>query len=116
MKKKKKLSKTQTRLKSGDNVLVIAGNDKGKEGKIVSLKGNRIIVDGVNQRKKHQKPTQEEKTGKIHTFFAPFHISNVAYSVKGEAVKLRIRVNKEQKKEVYYRKKNKEEAVVRVLN
>ena len=65
-------------LKVGDKVVVIAGSDKGKEGKIIkTLKaGNKVVVEGVHIVKKHQKPNGQE-TGGILEIEAPIHASNV---------------------------------------
>ena len=65
-------------LKVGDKVVVIAGSDRGKEGKIIkTLKNeNRVVVEGVHIVKKHQKPTGGE-TGGIVEVEAPIHASNV---------------------------------------
>ena len=54
-------------IKKGDNVKVIAGKDKGKEGKVVATepKKGRVVVEGVNVIKKHQKPTQLNPEGGI---------------------------------------------------
>ena len=64
--------------KVGDEVVVIAGVDKGKKGKIIKTmkKENKVVVEGVNVRKKHQKPTGQE-TGGIIDITAPIHASNV---------------------------------------
>ena len=64
--------------KVGDKVVVIAGSDKGKEGKIIkTLKNeNRVVVEGVHMVKKHQKPTGQESGG-IVEIEAPIHASNV---------------------------------------
>ena len=64
--------------KVGDEVVVIAGSDKGKIGKIVrTLRDeNRVVVEGVNIVKKHQKATGQE-TGGIVEMAAPIHASNV---------------------------------------
>ena len=64
--------------KVGDKVVVIAGSDKGKEGKIIkTLKAeNKVVVAGVHMVKKHQKPTGQE-TGGILEVEAPIHASNV---------------------------------------
>lgn len=64
--------------KIGDEVVVITGSDKGKTGKIIkTLKNeNKVIVEGVNVRKKHQKPTGQESGG-IIDMEAPIAISNV---------------------------------------
>ena len=64
--------------KVGDEVVVIAGSDKGKTGKIVrTLRDeNKVVVEGVNIVKKHQKATAQE-TGGIVEMAAPIHASNV---------------------------------------
>jgi large subunit ribosomal protein L24 len=67
------------RLKKGDNVLVISGEDKGKKGKIVKIfpKENRVIIEGMNLLKKHMKPTQKSLQGGIVRQEGPVQISNV---------------------------------------
>ena len=67
------------KLKTGDKVIVIAGKDKGKEGKITkTLRAeNKVVVEGVNIIKKHMKPTQQDPDGKIIEREAPIHVSNV---------------------------------------
>ena len=64
--------------KVGDEVVVIAGSDKGKTGKIVkTLKNeNKVVVEGVHMIKKHQKPTGQESGG-ILDVAAPINASNV---------------------------------------
>ena len=64
--------------KVGDEVVVITGSDKGKTGKIVKTlrDENRVVVEGVNVVKKHQKPTGQE-TGGIIEVAAPINASNV---------------------------------------
>ena len=68
------------KIKTGDPVIVITGNDKGKSGNVTSvIKSNdRVIVEGVNIIKRHKKATQESP-GKIEEKEAPIHISNVAH-------------------------------------
>lgn len=68
----------QSYLKTGDSVIVIAGKDKGKAGKILNVdtKNNRVVVDGVNVVKRHQRPTMESEGG-IVTKEAAIHVSNV---------------------------------------
>lgn len=104
------------KLKIGDTVIVVAGNDKGKEGKISSISKNKVVVQGVNTRKKHQKPQQGTgKKGAIVNFDAPIDISNVAYSADGKAVKVRTKVNEEGKKELYYRTSDGSEKTIRTV-
>lgn len=64
--------------KVGDKVVVIAGSNKGKEGKIIKTlrKENRVVVEGVNIVKKHQKATGMQAAGIIE-MEAPIHASNV---------------------------------------
>ena len=65
--------------KTGDKVNVIAGKDKGKSGKILHVLRNkeRVVVEGVNIVKKHQKPTAQNQTGGIIEKEAKIHVSNV---------------------------------------
>ena len=65
--------------KVGDKVVVIAGNDKGKEGKIIkTLKNdNKVVVEGINMVTKHVKPSAQNENGGIIKVEAPIHVSNV---------------------------------------
>ncbi len=67
------------KIKVGDNVRVITGSNKGKEGKVIKVlrKDNKVLIDGVNMIKKHVKPNRENETGGILEVEAPIHISNV---------------------------------------
>lgn len=64
--------------KIGDNVIVIAGNDKGHTGKVLKVKNDKIIVEGCNVRTKHIKPNAFSEGG-IEKVEAPIHISNVMH-------------------------------------
>ena len=85
------------KVKVGDNVRVITGSNKGKEGKVLKVlkSENRVIVDGVNIVKKHVKPNRDNESGGILETEAPIHISNVKLVAKKEK-----EVKKETKKEV----------------
>ena len=65
--------------KVGDKVVVIAGKDKGKEGKIIkTLKNdNKVVVEGINMVTKHVKPSAQNENGGISKVEAPIHASNV---------------------------------------
>lgn len=67
------------KIKKGDFVRVIAGNSKGTEGKVLSVIPDkmRIVVDGVNVRKRHMRPTQAHPEGRIAEVEMPVHYSNV---------------------------------------
>ncbi|MCH4172201.1 MAG: 50S ribosomal protein L24 [Lactobacillus sp.] len=66
-------------IKTGDKVRVISGKDKGKEGTVtqVLLKQDRVVVEGVNKIKKHQKPSNANPNGGIVDVEAAIHVSNV---------------------------------------
>ena len=66
-------------VKTGDKVRVIAGKDKGKEGPVKQLfvKNNRVIVEGINMIKKHQKPSNAYPQGGMIDMEAPINASNV---------------------------------------
>ncbi len=67
------------KIRKNDNVLVIAGNDNGKTGKVLKVfpKTSRIIIEGINLRKRHTKPNQKNPQGGILEKEAPIHVSNV---------------------------------------
>lgn len=81
---------TKMKIKKGDNVRVIAGKEKGKEGKIILVdrKKNRVIVEGINFISKHQKPTQQHEQGGIIKKEAPIHASNVMFLHNGKPTRL----------------------------
>ena len=67
------------KIKVGDNVLVIAGRDKGKNGKVIKTLKNddKVVVEGINIVKKHVKPNNTNDKGGIFDIEAPIHVSNV---------------------------------------
>ena len=67
------------KLKKGDNVIVIAGKDKGKKGKIVRvlMQINKVVVEGANMTKKHQRPRKSGEKGSVISMAMPIHASNV---------------------------------------
>ena len=65
------------KLKKGEKVVVIAGSNKGKEGTITKVLDEKVIIEGVNLRKKHLKPKNNNGTGEIIEQEAPIHASNV---------------------------------------
>ena len=67
------------KIKKGDNVIIITGKDKGKTGKIarVLVKKNKVIVEGVNMMKKHQRPRKSGEKGAMKDIEMPIHASNV---------------------------------------
>ncbi len=65
------------RIKKGDMVLVITGEDKGKTGKVLQLLGERVLVEGLNFVKKHMRKTQDNPQGGVFEKEAPIHCSNL---------------------------------------
>ncbi|MFW3505475.1 50S ribosomal protein L24 [Aerococcus viridans] len=67
------------KVKANDTVIVIAGKDKGKQGRVKQAlpKADKVVVEGVNIVKKHQRPTQMNPQGGIIEVEAPIHVSNV---------------------------------------
>jgi large subunit ribosomal protein L24 len=82
------------KLRKGDTVRVIAGKDKGKEGVIMTVlpKDNKVIVDGVNVAKKHQKATSQTKQGGIIDRDMPVDASNVMLVHKGKPTRVGYKV------------------------
>ena len=73
-------------VKTGDKVKVIAGKDKGKEGTVLSVnaKTNRIVVKGVSEINKHEKPSQTNANGGVVEKEGSIHASNVKVIAKKE--------------------------------
>lgn len=67
------------KIHKNDNVMVITGNDKGKSGKVLKVYPSdvKVIVEGINLKKRHTKPTQKNPQGGILEKEAPVHVSNV---------------------------------------
>ena len=78
------------KIKKGDTVQIIAGKDKGQEGKVLSVnpKTNRVVVEGLNMVTKHTKPSQANPNGGIVEKEAPIDISNVMLVVGGKTTRV----------------------------
>ena len=87
------------KIKKGDEVIVIAGKDKGATGKVILAdpKRERVIVEGVNLVKRHTKETNQgprgAKDGGIVTKEAPIHVSNVMLVENGKPTRVGYRIN-----------------------
>ncbi len=88
-----------SKIKKNDQVVVIAGKDKGKEGKVLSVdvKNHKVLVEGVNMVSKHEKPSMKNQAGGIIEREAPIDISNVAYLYKGKPVRVGFQGEKKDK-------------------
>jgi large subunit ribosomal protein L24 len=100
------------KIKTNDNVFVMSGKDKGKQGQVrkVLPKENRALVTGINIVKKHQRPRTMQQTGGIIEMEAPINLSNLALICPncGKATRVGIHIEAEKKK-VRYCKKCKED-------
>jgi large subunit ribosomal protein L24 len=77
-----------TKIKKGDTVIVITGKDKGKEGRVISVEDRKLLVEGINQVKKHTKANQRNAKGGILTQEALIDASNVMYVHKGKPTRI----------------------------
>ncbi|NNF25780.1 MAG: 50S ribosomal protein L24 [Gemmatimonadetes bacterium] len=87
----------------GDRVKVIRGNHRDAEGTVLRVltDSDRVVIEGVNMRKRHERPTQDNPEGGIITSEAPVHISNVMLidSASGEPSRVRTRLEADGMKE-----------------
>lgn len=90
-------------IRSGDKVFITAGNDKGKTGEVIAKSEDRILVKGINVRKKHMKPQGQNKMGQILEIEKPIHISNVKLCVEDDPkIKVKLSVTEKGNKELVY--------------
>ncbi len=96
------------KIKSGDNVIVIAGDHKGSEGKVLRVfrEKNKAIVEGVNLVKKHEKPSAANPQGGITEKEAPIHISNLSLIDPKSGEATRVGYKMEDGKKVRFSKKS----------
>ena len=95
-------------VKKGDTVLVLSGNDKGKQGKVMSVdvKSQRAIVEGVRIVSKHTRPNAEHPQGGIIKQEAPIHISNLlVVDYSGKTTRVGRKKDEKTGKSVRYSKK-----------
>ena len=80
------------KIKKGDTVKVIAGKDKDKEGKVLSIKDGKAVVEGINMITKHSKPSMTNQQGGIINKEAPIDLSNLMVMYKGKATRVGFKV------------------------
>jgi large subunit ribosomal protein L24 len=80
-----------------DTVKVIAGKDKGKEGKVLAVKDGKVLVEGVNMVTKHQKPSAGNPQGGIVNKEAYLDISNVMFLLKGQPTRIGFKLDGDKK-------------------
>lgn len=100
------------KIRKGDRVVAISGEFKGQSGIVQSCHGDRIVVQGLNYRKKHLKPQRggpQGAKGKIVDLEEPIHVSNLKLFVDGEkAVKLRVSTTENGSRQFVYQEGGKE--------
>lgn len=87
------------KIKKGDTVKLIAGKDKGTEGKVLSVdaKNHKVVVEGANMVTKHTKPSAANQNGGIIQKEAPIDISNVMLVVDGKTTRVGFKMDGEKK-------------------
>lgn len=102
------MNKKKLHVKTGDTVKVIAGDERGKTGRIiaVNIEKQKVTIEGLNLVTKHNKPSAKNPQGGITKVEAPIHASNVAIvdPKSGETIKVGRRKNSEGKSERYSKK------------
>ncbi len=103
-------------IKKGDKVIVLSGNEKGRTGTVLRKMADKVVIQGVNIRKKHAR--RQQKQAQMPTILeieTPIHISNVALCDENDQViKAKTRLLPKGEKELYY-VKDKKDVVLRVI-
>lgn len=104
MKKDSNESKSESKkIRTGDRVMAISGNNRGLIGTVLSKNGDCVVVQGLNMRKKHIKRSQEAPKGRIIDRERPIHVSNLKVCVEeGTAAKLRVRLDEQGSRQFVY--------------
>ena len=91
------------KIKKGDTVQIITGNDAGKTGRVIKvfLDKDRVVVEGVNMVKKHARPTQDNPQGGIIEKEATIHISNVMMVSGGKPTRVGYKILEDGRKVKY---------------
>ena len=102
-------------VRTGDQVIVTQGSDKGKTGEVIRVypKEDRVIVRGIAMRTKHLKPTQKSPQGGIYTKESAIHISNISPVVDGKPTRVRFEIKDDGSKVRVATRGGKELGVVR---
>jgi large subunit ribosomal protein L24 len=100
----------KSRIRKGDTVMVIAGRDRGKSGKVLSVNrsAGKVVVEKLNIIKRHTKPNQKVKQGGILEKEAPFAISNVMFlcPVTQKPTRLGVRIQADGRRSRFSKKSN----------
>ncbi len=85
------------KIKTGDTVVVIAGKDKGKDGKVLAVKDGKVLVEGVGMVTKHAKPSAQNQQGGIVNKESFIDASNVMYLQKGKPTRVGFKMDGDKK-------------------
>jgi large subunit ribosomal protein L24 len=106
---KKENENRSKKIRKGDRVLVISGNSKGMTGVIMKTQGDRMVVQGVNMRKKHVKKSQSHPKGGVIELEAPIHISRLSLcDDNGQRLKVKMHMDKKGVRSLCYMKDGKQ--------
>ena len=85
------------KIKTGDTVRVIAGKDKGKDGKVLAVKDGKVLVEGIGMVTKHTKPSAANQQGGIVNKESYIYASNVMLLVGGKATRVGFKMDGDKK-------------------
>ncbi|MCK4288071.1 MAG: 50S ribosomal protein L24 [Bacteroidales bacterium] len=103
--------RTKLHIKKGDTVMVIAGNSKGQQGRVLKINAsdNKAIVEGINMISKHTKPNADNPKGGILKRESPIHLSNLmVIDSSGKPTRIGRKLDEKQNKSIRYSKKTAE--------
>ncbi len=101
----KQSSKRSKKVRVGDKVVVIAGNCKGQIGTVVTCMDDKVLVQGINLKKKTVRRSEQNPKGGFIDIERPIHVSNVSpCDDNGVPLKVRARIDAQGEKELYYQK------------
>ncbi len=97
------------KIRKGDKIIVIAGNYAGQTGVVLKRKEDRVVVQGINMRKKHVKKSQQSTKGNILSIECPIHVSNVKVCIgEDKPVKLKVKTDKQGNRQLAYHENGKD--------
>jgi len=97
------------KIRKGDRVIAISGNNKGRVGNVQACLGDKIVVEGLNMRKKHLKPTRDLPKGRIIDMEMPIHVSNLRLVGENDLpIKTKVRMNEQGERHFVYKSDDQE--------
>ncbi len=103
--KDKSVKRVSKKIRKGDTVMAITGNYKGQTGTVLSVDAEKVVVQGLNVKKKHMRRSEQMPQGGIIELEKPIHISNLMICVdEDQPVKLKIKTDEAGERQLYYKK------------